>query len=262
VNATSRHGKRGHLERPDCRIYYEVTGSGPALVFAHGLGGNHLSWWQQVAYFAPRFTCVTFAHRGFLPSTNPPGGPDPRDYRNDLGALIDHLGLSDVRLVAQSMGGWTCLEYALARPDKVEALVLASTTGTFAPSSPPPPRAAGPDDGVHPAAGRRMAEEQPALHFLYREIDDLNRALDKASLREKLFRSRTRRAAELAALKVPTLVMIGEEDIVIPPPAMRELAAAIPGAKVIAVPDAGHSIYFERPELFNSEVNRFISKLQ
>ena len=43
---------RGFLERPDCRIYYEVAGSGPFLVFAHGLGGNHLSWWQQVPYFS------------------------------------------------------------------------------------------------------------------------------------------------------------------------------------------------------------------
>lgn len=57
----------GMLERPDCRIHYEVTGEGPAIVFAHGLGGNHLSWWQQVAHFAPRHACVTFAHRGSLP---------------------------------------------------------------------------------------------------------------------------------------------------------------------------------------------------
>ena len=48
--------KTGHLKRPDCSIYYEVAGSGPPLVFAHGLGGNHLSWWQQVAHFAPRYT--------------------------------------------------------------------------------------------------------------------------------------------------------------------------------------------------------------
>src|SRR5689334_18741593 len=68
---------RGYLDRPDCRIYYEVTGSGPMLLFAHGLGGNHLSWWQQVPYFRDRYTCVTFAHRGFAPSSAPPAGPDP-----------------------------------------------------------------------------------------------------------------------------------------------------------------------------------------
>ena len=57
----------GHLQRGAHLIHYEVTGTGPAIVFAHGLGGNQLSWWQQVAHFAPRYTCITFAHRGFAP---------------------------------------------------------------------------------------------------------------------------------------------------------------------------------------------------
>ena len=57
--------KRGFLDRPDCRIYFETEGAGPVLIFAHGLGGNHLSWWQQVPHFRDRYTCVTFAHRGF-----------------------------------------------------------------------------------------------------------------------------------------------------------------------------------------------------
>ncbi len=48
----------GRLKRPFGDLYYEVSGSGPALLFAHGLGGNHLSWWQQVAHFAPHYTCV------------------------------------------------------------------------------------------------------------------------------------------------------------------------------------------------------------
>ena len=106
----------GRLLRPFGRLYYEVTGSGPALVFAHGLGGNHLSWWQQVAHFAPHYTCVTFAHRGFAPSDPIAGGPDAADYAGDLAALIDHLKFADVRLVGQSMGGWTMLEYAIAIP--------------------------------------------------------------------------------------------------------------------------------------------------
>src|SRR6266516_5000865 len=123
---------RGYLERPGCRLYYEVTGAGPAIVFAHGLGGNHLSWWQQVPHFAGRYSCVTFAHRGFAPSSDIPGGPDPADYAGDLAALIDHLALAEVFLVAQSMGGWACLEYALANPERVRALVLASTAGASA----------------------------------------------------------------------------------------------------------------------------------
>ena len=121
----------GWLQRPFGRLYYEVTGQGPALLFAHGLGGNHLSWWQQVGHFAPTHTCVAFAHRGFAPSEPVAGGIDPADYAGDLAALIDHLKLDDVRLVGQSMGGWTMLEYALGHLTRVKALVLSSTSGTI-----------------------------------------------------------------------------------------------------------------------------------
>src|ERR1700757_2935474 len=129
---SSPQTRRGYLDRPGCRLYYEVTGAGPAIVFAHGLGGNHLSWWQQVPHFAGRYTCVTFAHRGFAPSSEIPGGPDPADYAGDLAALIDQLALDRVFLVAQSMGGWASLEYALAKPERVRGLVLASTAGAIA----------------------------------------------------------------------------------------------------------------------------------
>ena len=72
-----RRARIGRLKRPFGDLYYEVSGSGPALLFAHGLGGNHLSWWQQVAHFAPHYTCVTFAHRGFAPSDAVPAAPMP-----------------------------------------------------------------------------------------------------------------------------------------------------------------------------------------
>ena len=121
--------RTGTLARPGSTLYYEVTGSGPAIVFAHGLGGNHMSWLQQVAHFAPRWTCVTFAHRGFAPSTAIEGGPNPADYADDLAALVSHLDLPDLRIVGQSMGGWTAIEYALRRPPALKGIVLAATTG-------------------------------------------------------------------------------------------------------------------------------------
>src|SRR5439155_642008 len=72
------------LSRPSCELYYETHGSGPALVFAHGLGGSHLSWWQQIPHFRERYTCVIFAHRGFGPSREAPGGPGPPAVVEDL----------------------------------------------------------------------------------------------------------------------------------------------------------------------------------
>ena len=123
--------KRGFLDRPGCRIYYEVTGSGPPIIFAHGVGSNHQTWWQQVPHFFDRFTCVTFSHRGYPPSSEI-GMPDPGEFAGDLASLIEHLQLPDVRLVVQSMGGWTAIEYILTHPQhNVRALVLASTCGTI-----------------------------------------------------------------------------------------------------------------------------------
>ena len=254
------------LDRPGADVYYDVRGSGPAIVFAHGLGGNHVSWWQQVPFFAEGFTCVTFAHRGFNPSRmSEEATPDEQvaAFAGDLAALIDELELDDVRLVAQSMGGWTCLEYALASPDRVRALVMCDTTGTLRPPVEPAVeggqrlRAA----GVHPAAGERMAREQPALHHLYRCIDSLSVELDKEALRAALGRARTRTAADLVGLDVPVLGIAGAEDVVIAPEAVLYMTSVLPQARYEEVPEAGHSVYFERAGVFNGLVGDFLASL-
>jgi 3-oxoadipate enol-lactonase len=274
MNPPSR--RTGVLERPDCRIHYEVTGDGPAIVFAHGLGGNHLSWFQQVAHFAPRFTCVTFAHRGFYPSSPLADGPDPVQYAGDLAALIEHLKLDDVRIVAQSMGGWTAIEYALTKPAGLKAVVLACTTGTIDPlqigepertrlnswlqnEAPKAPALFG--RGIHPAAGERMAQEQPAMHLLYRHISEQNAGLDVMKVGARLMAMRTRAPESLRGVACPILFISGDEDIVIPPFAADAIARVAPGAKVAHIPDAGHSTYFERPAAFNAIVDEFLHTL-
>jgi pimeloyl-ACP methyl ester carboxylesterase len=268
--------RTGKLQRPDCAIHYEVTGRGPALLFAHGLGGNHMSWWQQVAHFAPRYRCVTFAHRGFAPSSVIAGGPNPVDYADDLAALIEHLELPDIRIVAQSMGGWSAVEYALRRTGKVKALVLAATTGTIDPKRMREPersrlegwtrdseraRADLVKRGIHVAAGARMAAEQPALHLLYRHIDDMNAHLDKEAIRARLGAGRTRAPEELAGAGCPILFISGDEDIVIPPFAADAIAAVVPGAGVAHIADAGHSGYFERAAIFNRLIEEFLAAI-
>lgn len=262
----------GFVQNRGAEIYYERTGSGPAIVFAHGLGGNHLSWWQQVPYFSQRYACITFAHRGFSPSRITSGSVDPGLFEEDLLALVDKLELTDVQLVAQSMGGWTCLNFALHHPRRVRALVMASTGGAVDVNTLDAADrksieswvAAHDGDqaelrkrGIHPAAGERMAREQPALEFLYREIDRLSIGLDKEALRARGSAARTLPAEELKRLAVPMLFISGKEDVVFPPPAAAALARLVPGAKLKSVPEAGHSVYFERPEIFNRLVMDF-----
>ena len=88
------------------RLYYEDTGGvGPTILFLHGAGGNHLSWWQQVPVFAEEYRCVTVDQRGFGQSPDVAGGPGPAALGADALALLDHLGIARVAMVAQSMGG-------------------------------------------------------------------------------------------------------------------------------------------------------------
>ncbi|HEU5191633.1 MAG TPA: alpha/beta hydrolase [Methylomirabilota bacterium] len=256
-----------HLDRPDCRLYYETEGQGPALVFAHGLGGNHLSWWQQVPYFRERYTCVTFAHRGFPPSESGADTVGPFGFVDDLAALIDHLRLPDVRLVAQSMGGWTCLGYALREPSRVRALVMACTVGTVTHPDidrvlAAPEYAAAQADlvrrNISPAAGATMEAEQPAHQYLYQAIGRLRVGLDMEATRKKLFAMRNTPASELAALTMPVLCISGEEDVLMPTPAIEALAKLMPRGRLARVPKSGHSVYFERPEIFNRLVGDFL----
>jgi pimeloyl-ACP methyl ester carboxylesterase len=265
----------GRLKRPFGNLYYEMTGGGPALLFAHGLGGNHLSWWQQVAHFAPHYTCVTFAHRGFAPSDPVDGGPNPADYASDLEALIDHLAFTDVRLVGQSMGGWTVLEYAIAHPTKVKALVLSSTSGTLDRRGCDPSGGAEYDawladaeakvaaalaNAIHPAMGAVAAARSPALHLLYCSIDTMAGALDKEKLRSGLRRTAMRGVAELKDFRVPTLLVAGGKDVVFPPFLASAIAEALPCAEARLIPDAGHSPYFEDAATFNRLVEAFLAR--
>jgi 3-oxoadipate enol-lactonase len=266
--------RSGYLKRPDCSIYYEVMGEGPAIIFAHGLGGNQLSWWQQMAHFSARHTCVAFAHRGFTPSSAVPGAKAPDAYADDLAALIGELNLRDVRLVAQSMGGWTCMEYALRNPGTLRSLVMASTSGALdfrqlqGAAKPeidqwmqqsPKTMADLEARDILVAYGERMAREQPAAAVLYRQISQLTPADFRAGVRDRIFRMRDRSPALLAELKLPVLFLTGDEDCLFPSAAGPAFAALAPKGRAQRVPKAGHSVYFERPAEFNRIVEEFHS---
>jgi len=266
----------GFLRRSDAEIYYEVTGSGPALVFAHGGGGHYLSWWQQIPYFSQRFTCVTFSHRTFSPSTEVPNGPGPAAFVDDLAALIDHLKLGDVVLLGQSMGGRACLPYAIQNPRRVRGLVMASNVGGVDYSAiqhPVVERAARWASesaqteaelwrrGVHPGAGSRMAKEQPALHYLYRQLNDLTDVARRDARAAKQASVPPASIEAVRQLSVPVLFITGEEDTGVFPGASVALASVMRQARVESVPRASHSVYFERAETFNRLVDSFLRSL-
>lgn len=266
--------RAGRLRRPDgAEIAYETTGTGPALLFAHGLGGNHLSWWRQIPAFSDRYACIAFSHRGFAPSTTPGGTPDPRDYAGDAAALLDALGVERAVFVGQSMGGWTGVELALAEPARLAGLALACTTGSFDYDGLGDPevaawRARAPRllenlaaEGVHRGTSLAFARAEPALHGLYTAIDRLNAGLDKEEIGRRIRAMRTRGPADAARIACPVLCVTGEDDALISPAGVRAVARRMPDARVAVAPATGHSVYFERAALFNDLLARFLDEI-
>jgi 3-oxoadipate enol-lactonase len=240
--------------------YYEVHGNGPAVVFAHGAGGNHLSWWQQVPVFARQYRCLTFDHRGFGQSCDVPDGPGSGAFVEDLRQLLDRLKLDRVSLVAQSMGGRTCLGLALAYPERVQALVMADTTGGFGDVRMAQLRAegeaalAGPNPPPRTYA-RQFPQEQPAQAFLYEQIRGLNPPRREVPVPGPS-------AEQVRGLRPPTLLIVGEHDVIAPPEIMKMFQSYIPQARLAEVAGAGHSVYFEKPQEFNRLVLEFLADVR
>jgi 3-oxoadipate enol-lactonase len=246
------------------RLYHEDTGGGgPVLLFLHGAGGNHLSWWQQVPAFADEYRCVTMDQRGFGQSPDAAGGPGPAALATDALALLDHLGIARAALVAQSMGGWAAVGAAVRAPERFWAVVLANTVGNLsnaeiaalrarlAAASPPRPPVL-----WHAALGATFRKEQPVRSFLYAQIGGLNAPLPP-DFRDRMGRLTTP-VDRYAATGVPTLFLTSDEDGLIWPELSETVHQHVPGSHFLRVERAGHSTYFERPDVFNREVGAFL----
>jgi 3-oxoadipate enol-lactonase len=252
------------VEHEGCRLYYEDTGGqGPAVLFLHGAGGNHLSWWQQVPVFGEEYRCVAMDQRGFGQSAPVAGGAAPGALAGDALALLDHLGIARAAVVAQSMGGWAAVGAAVRAPGRFWAIALANTVGNLsnpeiaalrqrlAAASPPRPPVL-----WHAALGETFRKAEPVRSFLYAQIAGVNAPLP-ADFRDQMSRLTTPVDA-YAAARVPTLFLTSDEDGLIWPELSEAVHRHVAGSQFVRVEAAGHSTYFERPEVFNREVGAFL----
>jgi len=253
----------GFLDRDGERLYWESVGSGDAVVLSHGAGGNHAVWFQQVPAFARFRRVITWDQRGFGRSTARGGPTTPALAAADLVALLDHLGVGSVDLVGQSLGGWSVLRATLDAPARVRRLVLSNTPGGIQTdalsrawaSIGPRPLA---DEGLgrHPALADAFGARDPAHAYLYQMLGGFGET-DLAQVAPSLMTTVVTRA-HLAGLQCPVLFTTGAHDGLFPPGLIRESAALVPGARVHAFPDAGHSPYFEQPGEWNRVVGAFL----
>lgn len=254
------------VETQGASIYYEAAGEGPAIVFAHGAGGNRLSWWQQAKAFESTHRVIRFDHRSFGRSTCDAGKFHPKYFPNDLLAILDAEEIERAALVCQSLGGWSGLPLALARPERVACLVLCDTPGGIA-----HPKileaAAGVGDriaaeGVKGSAALAPGFElrEPALAFLYDQIAGLNTNFDMQSLSLLFSEEAAIPLERLAGFDVPTLMIAGDKDLLFPLAALRATAEVIPGAEIREFAGCGHSVYFEDARAFNDTVAEFVGK--
>ncbi len=244
-------------------LYYESHGdeSAPAIVFAHGRGGNHISWWQQVAVFGNEYRCVTFDHRGWGDSLAEHGGPLREYFIDDLTALLDYLKIDKAFLVAQSMGGFSCLGFALAHPERTLGLVLGDTTGgvvtegtliALRNTNPPP-------DGPARSLSASFIKENPDLTFLYQQIQGLNPPRGEDGIISGFRLKDGPNVADFAGWAVPTLLIVGKEDAIFPPDVIAEVWKVIPDSRMEVIPGAAHSAHFEQADVFNSLLSEFFS---
>lgn len=266
--------KSDFLKLQDAEIYYEVTGDGPALIFVHGLGGNHLSWWQQIPYFSDRYKCINFSHRGFAISKNFSNRIGHEVFSEDLHALIENLGLNEVYLVAQSMGGWTSLTYTLKFPKKVKGLVLTSTSGTIdftkAKNFDSEEYSRWEKDAelqkiklkekrILPAIGQQMMDENPYLAHIYEQIYNLTPYSYKEFIRANIKSNRVLSPDVFKFLEIPILFITGANDILFPPSGGSAVAAELKNTHCVNFENTGHSVYFQKPDDFNRVVDEFLS---
>lgn len=242
----------GMLATAGAEIYWQAHGSGPAVVLAHGIGGNHAIWYRQLDALARSNRVITFDHRGFGLSRDHDGrGRDA--FVDDLAALLDHLGETKVALVGQSMGAGTCIGFAHRSPDRVAVLAICDSLHGIVESDEVKAimDAARAQTATLSQIERVLGAGAPReLAALYSQIASFN-AADRHSLTGRFD---ARPAAELGGKGFQILFLSGVDDILFPIEAVRLVQAEVPGSFLVEVNDAGHSAFLEAPVQLNDTI--------
>jgi 3-oxoadipate enol-lactonase len=244
-------------------IYYESHGSGAPILFAHGAGGNAGIWFEQIAAFSETYQCIAFDHRTFARSPADPATISSTRFRDDALAVLDALEIEQAHLVAQSMGGWTCLKMLLDRPERVLSLTMSCTPGGL--PNPQPTESvrnltsdSGAGTGGVMQSMSRVTAADPVRMQLYQTINGFNTRFSMSHLRGLVDPENEIALEDLASVEQPVLFISGAEDPLFPSAQLASYVAHFGNARIEVVKDAGHSPYFEQPSVFNALLLDFL----
>lgn len=234
------------------------------IIFMHGRGGNLLSWFQQIPYFSKNYRCIVYSQRGFGHSYDNDDSSGLLEFPKDLEGVMNELDIEKAHLVAQSMGGVSALGFAVNNPERVSSITFADTTGGMGEPKLEKemikwkennPRTRGPLEAI----SEIFEKENPDMANLYIQIGLTNPKLTNPEMSlGKINLLGGPSGNSLKLLNMPVLFLVGEHDTLMPPEIIKLASSFIKDSKYVYVPGCGHSIYFEKPDVFNFEVYKFL----
>lgn len=251
------------------RLHYEEAGHGPAIVLAHGGGGDASQWRHQVPAFAACHRVIAFDARGHGQSGTA-GYYGMEAFAGDLAGLLARLEVERAALVGATLGGVAVLEFALAHPEVATAVVLVST----APDATDEMRARFEASAAVVESGDLAAFAEGFVSFIFSadyvaahgaEVDDFRERLQRIDPAGyagaiRALGNRPDLTPRLGRLRAPALVVTGALDpIPTSAPGATQLVGAIPRARGVILPEAAHLPHIEQPEAFNRLVLDFLN---
>ena len=251
------------LVEPAPRIAVSPAGSGPLVLFLHGIRGNRRNWSAQLDAFSKHYRAAAWDARGYGDSDDHPGALQFDYFGGDVLRVAEHFGVQKLHLVGLSMGGRIARNVALRWPERVQSLTLVSTSPGFdAMSVENVKRFVTERRTQSPESARKLLGSR-ARPGAFEELWQSISAMREDSYRKTLEASVAQdRGAPIENIRAPTLVVSGDEDNVYPPEMARDVARRIPGAQLVMIEGAGHLLNLEQPERFNQVVMDFINRNQ